>query len=140
MIAVDTNVLVRFLVVDEGEQSASAQQLFARNGIAIGHMVLLETEWVLRRSFGFGRDRIARVFRDLLGIESVSCRDADAVLCAVEALEEGCDFADALHAATADPDASAFVTFDQQFARRARRVDGLPPVRLLASGGRIEAT
>jgi predicted nucleic-acid-binding protein len=136
MIAVDTNVLVRFLVDADDEQFASARQLFARNSVAISTTVFLETEWVLRRSFGFGRDRIGRVFRDLLGIELVVCRDAEAVLYAVEALEQGCDFADALHAATADPDASAFVTFDREFAKRAPRIPGLPPIRLLRSGRR----
>ena len=139
MIAVDTNVLVRFLIADESEQCASAKQLFARNTIAVAHTVLLETEWVLRRSFHFGRDRIVQAFRDVIGIESILLREADAVLRAIEAFENGCDFADALHAVTSDPEADAFVTFDRQFASRARRIDGIPPVRLLQSGGRLAA-
>lgn len=137
MIAVDTNVLVRFLVAADGGQSESAKALFARNTVAVAHTVLLETEWVLRRNFRFGRERIAQAFRDLFGMESILSGEVGAVLVAVEAMEAGCDFADALHAVTSASGADLFVTFDRRFANRAARIEGLPPVRLLRSGGRI---
>jgi predicted nucleic acid-binding protein len=54
MIGIDTNVLVRFLVRDELAQFERARRLIKRevgsdDAVLISHLVLLETEWVLRR-------------------------------------------------------------------------------------------
>lgn len=130
MIAVDTNVVVRFLVGDDPLQTPLANRLFSQNRISIPHTVLLETEWVLRSTYHFTRDRIVAAFLHLLSIETVVCKHVDSVLSAVRAMAEGCDFADALHATTAQSDAEAFVTFDRDFADRAPKRDGILPVRL----------
>jgi len=53
MIAVDTNVLVRFLVRDDAKQAARAAALIQANEIWVCKTVLLETEWVLRSLYGF---------------------------------------------------------------------------------------
>ena len=131
MIGVDTNVLVRFLVPDHPAQSAAARSLFAEHKIAIAHTVLLEAEWVLRRSFRFGRQEIASAFLRLLGLSTVSCPRSEMVLSAIQAFEAGCDFADALHAATSERGVTEFATFDKDFAMQAERQGLLPPVRLL---------
>src|SRR5688572_4290723 len=108
MIGVDTNVLVRLLVPDHPAQSAAARSLFAKHKIAIAHTVLLEAEWVLRRSFRFGRQEIASAFLRLLGLSTVSCPRSEMVLSAIQAFEAGCDFADALHAATSERGVTEF--------------------------------
>ena len=131
MIAIDTNVLIRFLVPDRPAQSAAAQSLFASERIAIAHTVLLEAEWVLRRSYKFGREEIASSFLRILGLSTVFCPRPDMVLTAVQAFEEGCDFADALHAATSERGVTEFATFDREFAMQAKTQGLLPPVRLL---------
>lgn len=131
MIAVDTNVVVRFLVNDDTVQFDIAKSLVAKNVIAVPHTVLLETEWVLRRSYGFVREQIVGALTALLGIETVTCANSEAVGKAIDAFAHGCDFADAMHAATADAAATEFVTFDKTFARQARTLDGVLPVRLL---------
>jgi predicted nucleic-acid-binding protein len=131
MIAVDTNVVVRFLVADDAPQARLAKRLFAENRIAVAHTVLLETEWVLRHSYQFARDRVASGLLHLLGIETVFCERREAVLTAINAIAAGCDFADALHAATADRRVVAFATFDEDFAKCVTTVSGLPPVRLM---------
>ena len=57
MIGLDTNVLVRYLVQDEANQSARATRLIERElserepGF-IGLIVLVETCWVLKRLYG----------------------------------------------------------------------------------------
>ena len=51
IVAVDTNILVRFLVADEPEQARRARELFSLNTILIPTTVLLETEWVLRSAY-----------------------------------------------------------------------------------------
>ncbi len=134
MIAVDTNVVVRFLVGDDSNQAALAKGVFAENLVAIPHTVLLETEWVLRSTYKFARERIAASLRSLLGLHTVSCSRREAVINAIEAMAVGCDFADALHAATADPRISTLFTFDEQFAATARKAASLPPVHLVTKG------
>src|SRR5687768_3911457 len=127
MIGVDTNVLVRFFVPDDPAQAAAVRSLFAGQKVAIAHTVLLETEWVLRRSFKFGRQEIASAILRVLGLPTVFCPRPDEVLDAVDAFQAGCDFADALHAATSERTIVEFVTFDRRFAELARNQGLLPP-------------
>ena len=63
MIALDTNVLVRYLVRDELRQAEAARGLLEsltseRPGYACREVVV-ELVWVLERAYGFPRDRIA---------------------------------------------------------------------------------
>jgi len=59
MIAVDTNVVVRFLVRDDPKQAARAAELIRDNQIWISKTVLLETEWVLRSLYRFSPQSLA---------------------------------------------------------------------------------
>ncbi|MCK7494419.1 MAG: hypothetical protein MZW92_26990 [Comamonadaceae bacterium] len=64
MPALDTNVLVRYVVQDDAAQLAAAKRLISRcvaEGLAlfVPVTVVLELEWVLRSSFGFGEGRRA---------------------------------------------------------------------------------
>lgn len=123
MLAVDTNVLVRFLVDDDAAQHKRAVTLFRRHRVWLSRTVLLESEWVLRSAFGFEAGEIARAFNGLIGLPNVVCDDAAALAQAVEALAQGMDFADALHlqcAAHAACD-EGFATFDARFIKRAGR-------------------
>jgi predicted nucleic-acid-binding protein len=47
-IALDTNVLVRALVMDHPDQVVIAPRLLRLDAVFISRTVLLETEWVLR--------------------------------------------------------------------------------------------
>ena len=49
MLAVDTNVVVRFLTGDEPAQAERARSIFEREAVLLLKTVMLETEWVLRR-------------------------------------------------------------------------------------------
>ncbi len=49
MLAIDTNVIVRYLVADDREQARRARELIDGGRVFIATTVLLETEWVLRR-------------------------------------------------------------------------------------------
>jgi predicted nucleic-acid-binding protein len=120
MIAIDTNVLVRLLVNDDDVQSPRAAQLFASEDVFIAKSVLLETDWVLRFSYGLSRPNISAAFDKLLSAASVTIEDAGAIRTAVDAHAAGMDFADALHVASAAHGAK-FVTFDKKLARQAAR-------------------
>ena len=71
MIALDTNVLVRYLVEDDAKQSAAAAALIDRviaddETLFVSDVVVCETVWVLSVSYRVGRKEIAGVLRNLL--------------------------------------------------------------------------
>jgi len=123
MLAVDTNVLVRFLVADDAAQHRRAVALFRGHNIWLSRTVLLESEWVLRSAFGFEASEIAQAFDGLIRLPNVVCDAAPAVTRAIEALAQGMDFADALHLQCADQAAcdEGFATFDARFIKRASK-------------------
>ena len=55
IIALDTNVVVRFLTNDDAIQARRARRLIEQNEVVIPLTVLLEAEWVLRAAYGFNR-------------------------------------------------------------------------------------
>lgn len=126
--AVDTNVLVRFLVDDGSGQVASARNVFAGGRVFIPLSVLLESEWVLRSNFGFSRTQICDAFELVLGINSVLFQEENVVADAVASCRLGMDFADALHLHSA-ADCSTFYTFDRKLIRKAERTFPALPVR-----------
>lgn len=132
-VAVDTNVLVRLLVDDGSAQRAAADRIARDCHLVVAPTALLETEWVLRSAIGLSPQRIAEGFMRLLGLSTMTFLQRDAVDAALKAFQSGCDFADALHAASAAP-VDAFMTFDKAFVRRARSLDYLPAVQRLDTG------
>jgi predicted nucleic-acid-binding protein len=118
MIAVDTNVLVRLLTFDDPSQGERARHLFASNRIFVPKTVLLETEWVLRSLYGFQSGPVAEALRGLLSLENLDCEDVDSVLLALDWVELGLEFADALHLAGSRP-VGRFATFDEKLRKRA---------------------
>jgi len=71
MTAVDTNVLVRFLVADEPAQAARAARLIRRGHIWVPKTVLLEAEWVLRGLYKLPSPKILATFEALAGLSVV---------------------------------------------------------------------
>ncbi len=124
MIALDTNVLVRFLVEDDRKQTAAAAALIDRvvkdgDTLFVSDVVVCETVWVMSVSYHIGRKEIAGVLRNLLRARHVTFSAADQLIRALEAYESGKgDFADYLireHARAADCDQVA--TFDRVLLR-----------------------
>ncbi|MBV9585315.1 MAG: type II toxin-antitoxin system VapC family toxin [Alphaproteobacteria bacterium] len=127
MLAVDTNVVVRFLTRDDARQFARANALIRDNDVYVCVTVLLETEWVLRGAYGYGQARILEALRDLAALPRVSVEDLATVAQAFEWTAGGMEFADALHLARTQ-DCEAFVSFDRRLARTAKAA-GAPAVR-----------
>jgi len=120
MIALDTNVLVRFLVEDDEKQSRQATRLIEdalsrEEPIFISDIVMCETVWVLSTSYRFSRSEIAGVLSDLLRGRGVVFSSSDSLARALQAYVAGKgDFADYLireHANAAGADTVA--TFDR---------------------------
>ena len=128
MVAVDTNVVIRLLTGDEPAQTAQARAIFEREAVLLAKTVILESEWVLRRLYRFGSDRIADAFVALIALPDLVCEDARAVTDAIQWMRDGMDFADALHLASARP-AGRFATFDDKLAKRAAKIADIVVVR-----------
>lgn len=102
MIALDTNVLVRYLVRDEPRQTAAATRLLESSCTAgspgvVTLIVLCELVWVLDRGYGYRRGDIAAVLRRLLSAEDLQAERSELAWQALNLFEEGrADFADYL--------------------------------------------
>jgi predicted nucleic-acid-binding protein len=127
MLAADTNVLIRFLTQDDEDQAARARSLIKRQEVWIAKTVLLETAWVLRRTYAFDQPRVTTTLRSLAGLPGIKIEDAVSVARAFDLAVAGLDFADALHLVSMG-NAEAFVTFDKKFAAKAGK---LAPVTAL---------
>ena len=118
MLAVDTNIIVRYLTADHPEQFVKADALIRGEDVYVCTTVVLETEWVLRRGYRFSRDQIVAALTAFAGLPRVALEDPALTAKALEWMRSGLDFADALHLAKA-AGCKAFVSFDRQFAAAA---------------------
>lgn len=123
MLAVDTNVVVRYLTRDQPDQAARAKQLVDDNDILVATTVLLESEWVLRSRYGLRRADTVAALRAFAGLPRVALENPVAIATALDWAARGMDFADALHLAGAEH-CEAFVSFDRRFVAAARRIGG----------------
>lgn len=121
MHGIDTNVVVRLLTADDAGQAQAARQAVEGGSIFLGVTVLLEAEWVLRAGYDFAPAQIAGAFRGLAGLPNMTLEEPSQVAVALEWMEGGMDFADALHLARSG-DCEIFLTFDRKFARQAEKL------------------
>ena len=121
MLAIDTNVVIRYLANDHPEQSARARSLIDGNAVWISTTVLLETGWVLRAALEFDRSRISRTIRGFCGLPTVSLENPVLAARALDWHDQGMDFADAFHLAASDG-CAAFVSFDRTCIRMASKL------------------
>jgi predicted nucleic-acid-binding protein len=121
VIALDTNVVVRFLVADDARQASRSRRILESAQVFIAASVLLETEWVLRGAYGLVRSDVVRLLRGLLGIPTVQTDDPALLAQALEWHARGLDFADALHIA-GSAGADHFATFDAKLIKSARKL------------------
>jgi len=131
MPALDTNVLVRYIVRDDARQLAAARRLISRcvaegSTLFVPVTVVLELEWVLRSSFGFGKVDVLLALSSLFSAVDLSFESERALEVALQLFRKGsADFADCLHVALAtQAGEQPLWTFD----KAAAKVDG---VRLL---------
>ncbi len=123
MIALDTNVLVRYLVGDDAEQAKAARVLLEgltseRPGF-ICREVAIEMVWVLERAYRFPRVQIADVLMELIATDSLAIEAADDVArAAVSYRQGGVGFSDLMVLSAAErAGAAPLHTFDRRLAR-----------------------
>lgn len=121
MIALDTNVLVRYLVDDDARQAAVARRLIeeALTPSAPGFVslvVLVELSWVLDRIYGCPVRQVVSIFAELLASPTILVEQAAAVSVAIT--QPHGDLADnLLHEIGKAHGCVRTVTFDRKFAR-----------------------
>ena len=127
MAALDTNVLVRYIVEDDASQLAVATRLIrgalrANETLFVPVTVALELEWVLRASYGFEKAQVALALSQLLSTVELTFESEAAVEIALALYQRGpAEFSDCLHVALAhSAGESPLWTFDKP----ASKVDG----------------
>ena len=107
MPALDTNVLVRYVVQDDEVQLASSRRLIRKcvadaQTLFVPVTVALELEWVLRTSFGYVKDEVMAVLSNLFSAAEMTFESERALEVALQLYRKGpADFADCLHIALA---------------------------------------
>ena len=121
MIALDTNVIVRYLVQDDAKQAALATRIFEReisrnNKGFISVIALCETFWVLGRGYKQPKEKLLQVLSTLLEIDNLELEHRDCVWGAYCDYEEGkADFSDYLLARIGkEAGADCTYTFDEK--------------------------
>ena len=107
MAALDTNVLVRYLVQEDVAQLATARRLIRRcvdrgETLFVPVTVALELEWVLRSNFRFPKADIVALLCGLLSTDELVFESEGALELGLALyVQGGADFSDCLHAALA---------------------------------------
>jgi predicted nucleic-acid-binding protein len=123
VIALDTNVLVRYLVRDDPRQSAAATRLIesactAESPGIVSLIVLAELVWVLGQGYRYRRPQIAAALRRMFAAEDLRVERSDLAWQALNLYEEGmADFSDYLIAICGrEEKAETTYTFDRRAA------------------------
>ncbi|MCC5845697.1 MAG: type II toxin-antitoxin system VapC family toxin [Verrucomicrobia bacterium] len=120
MIALDTNVLVRFFTRDDPEQFAKVRALVSKEdeSFFIPDIAAVEMVWVLAGSYEWPRDRIVAALRQLITRTNTEFQNRAGFSRAVMAYENGADFADALiHEICLSAGCDSLATFDNKMRR-----------------------
>ena len=124
MIGLDTNVLVRYIVQDDPEQSRIATN-FVEKRISsvkpgfINHIVLCEIVWVLKKAYGYDKIIIVSVLEKILQTKEFIVENAEVAWIALKEYEKaGADFSDYLIAVlNRFADCDYTITFDETAAK-----------------------
>jgi len=97
VIAVDTNVLVRYYIDDDHTQHKRAKRFIDSNDVFVNNIVVLETFWVLTRVYRLPKTKTEEIFDHLKRLSNIYFENETVLARAlVEYRDNGCDFADAL--------------------------------------------
>lgn len=119
MIGLDTNVLVRYIVQDDENQSAKATLLVESLSVEMPGFVsivsIVELVWVLSGCYASSKTEVCEVLETLLRTKEIVVAHADTVWKALRLFKEGkADFADCLIERSANEAGCSYTaTFDR---------------------------
>lgn len=119
MRAIDTNVVVRYLTGDDPVQAAKARKAIDAGKVFVSTTVFLESEWVLRSVYGFSAHDVASALRAFAGLPAIEVENSVLLAEALDRMEKGMDFADALHLGAA-AGCEVMLSFDRDFIETAQ--------------------
>lgn len=127
MIALDTNVLLRFALNDDPLLSPLARDLVMGNECHVSLLALAEAGFVLASVYGASDDELVAQVQALLALATLHFEHEDRLPAALAGVQAGVDWFDALLwiANAGHP----LATFDRDFARRAARLGWQPAVQ-----------
>lgn len=132
MIAIDTNIVVRYAIKDDPEQTRLATDFLRDNPCLLLPTQVLEAAWVMGSKRGYALDpaTVAERLRHVAGLPNVRVEHATRIAAALRWYEAGMDVADALHLALAGSELG-LVTLDRGIRQLAERLQLDHPVVLL---------
>jgi predicted nucleic-acid-binding protein len=126
MKALDTNIIVRFLVNDDAKQAQAVYHLFketeaAKGTLFVPLMVVLETIWVLESVYSISRHEIIEIFKELLLMPILKFESQPAVQAFIEsAMNSSTELADILIAQSArHSGCESILTLDKRASKSA---------------------
>ena len=119
MIAIDTNIIIRFLTRDNEAQYKKAYRIFNSEDVFIPDTVILETEWVLRFAYKFKPNNICGALNKLFGLDNIYLSNPHSIAQAIKWHTEGLDFSDAMHLAHSQ-ECEYLYSFDAKFSAKAK--------------------
>ena len=137
-VAIDANVIVRYLTGDDPVQSSAAAGLFRAASVGdvslvIPTPILQETVYVLETYYDGTPDTIAPKLLSLLSLTGVTCPDARWVLDGIQWYRaKNADFGDALLCAYARHHHCEVNTFDQDLIKKFTEVTATEPAKAKA--------
>ena len=125
MIALDTNVLIRYLVQDDPAQAKLANSFIESNctddrPCFIGQIVLCELAWVLESNYDQGRTQIANIIEQLLQVGQLDVMQPEIIWRALADYKaSNADFPDHLLARVNHANGcKVTITFDKKASRQ----------------------
>lgn len=122
MIAIDTNIILRFLTRQPKAQFEAARRLFRQGGLFVSVPVVMEVFFTLTGSvLEFSEDQALEALDAVLRLPSVSVQNAGEVFAAIRTARQGMPFKDACVLAFS-AEADQLLTFDKAFVKRAAKL------------------
>lgn len=86
MIAIDTNVLLRYLIQDDEAQAGKASKIITGDKkVLVTDVVITETVWVLTgKRYGLSKEKVIDVIHALFAEPNIQFEDGQAVWCALK--------------------------------------------------------
>ena len=115
MDAVDTNILARYFLDDDREQSPRARAILM-HGAFVSNSVILETAWLLQSRYNQSPKAISSALLALIAMPDVVVSDPALLSWALTRYADSADVGDMLHLVEAAGHDS-FLTFDRKLAK-----------------------